>query len=81
MVESTLFHKHYHCRPPDKSALLKIIFLSLKTYVVGTQKIERSFEQPKYTFKLMDKKIIAILRWKMLNWSYIETDPYIRDQI
>ena len=30
-----------------------------------------SFEHPKHMFKLMDKKIIAILRWQiLLNWPY-----------
>ena len=32
---------------------------------------ESSFEHPKHMFKLMDKKIITILRWKLLlNWPY-----------
>ena len=32
---------------------------------------EGSLEHPKHTFKLMDKKIITILRWKFLfNWTY-----------
>ena len=31
-----------------------------------------SFEHPKHMFKLMDKKIITILRWNFLhNWPYV----------
>ena len=52
--------------PPDKSAKLKLFYyFSTHTYVVGTQKNrhnETSFEHPKHMFKLMDQKIIAILR-------------------
>ena len=36
-------------------------YFSTKTYVVGTQKNHLN-EHPKHMFKLMDKKIIAILR-------------------
>ena len=42
---------------------------------MGTQKnrlINGSFEHTKHVFKLMDKKIIAILRiYFWLNWSYV----------
>ena len=53
-------------------------YFSTKTYVVGTQKnrldetVLCSFEHPKHMFKLMDKKIIAILRLLfLLNWPYV----------
>ena len=61
-------------RPPDKSAYKKIIFsyFSTKTYGVGTQK-----NRSKHMFKLMGKKIIAILRYSflfffffLLKWPY-----------
>ena len=49
-------------------------YSSTKTYNVGTQKNrldEYSFEHPKHMFKLMDKKISAILRKLfLLNWPY-----------
>ena len=33
---------------------------------------DASFEHPKHMFKLIDKKIIAILRWNLLlNWPYV----------
>ena len=38
-------------------------YFSTKTYVVGTQK-NRLDELPKHMFKLMDKKIVTILRLK-----------------
>ena len=45
-------------------------YFSTKTYVVDTQK-NRSFEHPKYRFKLLGKKIIAISRSKLLlTWAY-----------
>ena len=65
----------------DKSVYLKIIFsyFSTKTYVVCAQKNrldetvhpEGSFEHLKHMFKMMDKKIIAILHiYFWLNWPY-----------
>ena len=58
-------------RPPDKSALLKIILLFFKQNICCGHSKEPShrdgsFEHPKHTFKLMDKKIIAILGLKFL---------------
>ena len=48
-----------------------ISYSSIKTYVVGTQKKDSSFEHPKHMFKLMDMKIITILHSKvLLNWPY-----------
>ena len=44
-------------------------YFSTITYVAGTQKkpsqLDGSFEQTKQMFKLMDKKIIAIIRKKI----------------
>ena len=53
-------------RPPDKSVYLEIIFLiSQPKHMLWVLKrnvlMRRFFEQPKHMFKLMDKKIIAIL--------------------
>ena len=54
----------------------KLFFLFLKQniccgYSKEPSHWDGSFEHPKHMYKLMDKKIIAILRWKiLLNWPY-----------
>ena len=57
---------HIISRPPDKGVYRKIIFLFLNQNICcGYSKEpshgDGSFEHPKHMFKLMDKKIIAIL--------------------
>ena len=57
---------------PRKECVTKNYFSysSTKVYVVGTQK-NRLIEHPRHTFKLMDKKTIAIVHnFVMLNWAY-----------
>ena len=54
-------------RPPDKSALLKIILLFLNQniccgYLKEPSQWDGSFEHPEHIFKLVDKTIIAIWR-------------------
>ena len=44
------------------------LYFSCKTHVVGTQRtvsMRGSFEHPKHMFKLMGKKIVTILRYKI----------------
>ena len=58
-------------RPPDKSALLKMItFIYQPKHMLWYSKepsqLDGSFEHPKHMFKLMDKKIITILCSKIL---------------
>ena len=56
------------------------LYFSSKTYIVGSfehpkepSQWDGSFEHPKHMFKLIGKKVIAILRWKiLLNWPYGE---------
>ena len=62
LVHFLLMRSFNPFRPPDKSALLKIIFLFLDQNICcGYSKVLNSFEHPKHMFKLMDKKIITIL--------------------
>ena len=61
---------------------LFFLFLNQSTYVVDAQKNrlnetvlpsqwDGSFEHPKHMFKMKDKQIMAILRWKKcLTWPY-----------
>ena len=58
---------------PRKECVTEIIFLISQPntccgYSKEPSQRDGSFEHPKYMFKLMDKKIIAILRKKLLNW-------------
>ena len=59
-----LFIRHFFLtRPPDKNYFS---YFSTKTYVVVFKRIQ------KHRFKLMDKKIIAVLRYKLLlNWTNV----------
>ena len=63
-------------RPPDKSVEWKTIFLFVN------QKICCGYsKEPSHIFKLMDKKIVTLLRCHfLLNWPYAcmtYEDPYI----
>ena len=56
-----------HSTTEPLCSLLKHMLWALKR----TVSMSSSFEHPKYMFKLMDKKIIAILRKLfLLNWAY-----------
>ena len=48
-------------RPRDKSVTGNYFLISQPKHVVGTKK-KCFIEHPKHRFKLMDKKIIAVLR-------------------
>ena len=61
-------------RPPDKCVPENYLFLNHNIccgYSKEPSRRDGSFEHPKHMFKLMDKKIIAMLRKLfLLNWPY-----------
>ena len=68
--------KSQMCRPQIRECNWKLFFLFLNQniccgYSKEPSQWDGSFEHPKYMFKLIDKKIIAILHLHfLLNWPY-----------
>ena len=64
-------------RTPDKGGYSKAIFLFLNQniccgYSKEPSQRDGSFEHPKDMFRLMDKKIMTILRLEILLYAYLD---------